>query len=355
MKNLPYFFLVAILLVGGLVTYSNQSTTDTITFTPLQLPKKSTDTLHSLTSSIEDTLVLDKESQTVFAQYNLSRLWTSSNSLHLSSTHIPATIWFVEMEVAKAEEAVEPVTRVNEKDTVHNDTVHIDDDNDSIRIETMEVETEKKDFSREKQPEIQSVVYNGFYGTDHYRIEMYFASVTKDAQKPNVYHVKGKSRFKKNVKPFTGTITLYEAEPLHDKSVSKKELKARKISQLYASSGTFEFTEDSTYSNAGVFRGKVYVNFASYTDRTSRLWFFSEKGKTRGAGFLFDGEWANYKTGKTKPILLPSDIFMIANSLLTDFKIGGRGVEINPKYRKLGWDSFWQNEEWWNEPAKTAL
>lgn len=349
MKNLPYFFLGAMLLVGGLVTYSLQQTTKSIASTPLQLPKKSTDTLRT-TSSIEDTIVLDKESQTVFAQYNLSRLWTSSNSLHLSSTHIPATIWFVEMEVAKAEEAVEPVTRVNEKDTVHNDN-----DTDSIRIETMEVETEKKEVSREKQPDIESAVYNGFYGTDHYRIEMYFASITKDSQKPHVYHVKGKSRFKKSVKPFTGTITLHQAQTLHDKSVSKKDLKARKISQLYASSGTFEFKEDSTYSNAGVFKGRVYVDFSIHTDRTSRLWFFSEKGKTRGAGFLFDGEWTDYKTGKTKPILLPSNIFTIANSLLTNFEIGGRSVEINPKYRKLGWDSFWENEEWWNEPAKTAL
>jgi hypothetical protein len=198
-------------------------------------------------------------------------------------------------------------------------------------------------------------VYNGFYGADRYRIEMYFASVTKDSQQPNVYHVTGKSRFKKNITPFAGTITLDSIAEFQDPNIRQEDLRQMEVSRLYTSSGTFSFAEDSTYAGSGVFSGKLFVDFSVKNDEDMQLWFFSETDKTKGAGFLFDGDWKSYKTGKTKPIIWAKDIFMIGNNILEQFSIGERDVEINPKYRKLGWDNFWENEEWWNEPAKTAL
>ena len=27
--------------------------------------------------------------------------------------------------------------------------------------------------------------------------------------------------------------------------------------------------------------------------------------------------------------------------------MGEREVEINKEYRHLGWDNFWENDEWW--------
>lgn len=201
----------------------------------------------------------------------------------------------------------------------------------------------------------ETAVMNGFYGTDHYRIEMYFASITKDAQKPNVYHVKGKSRFKKNITPFEGTIVLEELQTLHDPNIKPEELKEMNVTGVYTSKGTFQFQEDSTYSGSGVFQGKIAMDFAINNDKTNRLWYFSETDDAQGAGFLFDGDWTSYKTGKAKPIIWAKDIFMIGNSILKEFSIGERDVEINPKYRKLGWDNFWENDEWWNEPAKTTM
>jgi hypothetical protein len=53
-----------------------------------------------------------------------------------------------------------------------------------------------------------AAVYNGFYGPDRYRIEMYFASVTRDSLRPDQLHVTGKSRYKKNITPFSGTLTI---------------------------------------------------------------------------------------------------------------------------------------------------
>ena len=34
----------------------------------------------------------------------------------------------------------------------------------------------------------------GFYGPDYYRISFYFSKVTRDAQRPNVFHVEGLDR-----------------------------------------------------------------------------------------------------------------------------------------------------------------
>ena len=44
---------------------------------------------------------------------------------------------------------------------------------------------------------------------------------------------------------------------------------------------------------------------------------------------------------------------MFANDILKDFSYGEREIEINPKYRKLGWADFWQSEEWWVSDKKS--
>jgi len=55
----------------------------------------------------------------------------------------------------------------------------------------------------------------------------------------------------------------------------------------------------------------------------------------------------------TKPVLFARDLFAIANDILSDFSYGEREVEINKKYRHLGWDNFWDGKEWWVEtPAQ---
>ena len=52
-------------------------------------------------------------------------------------------------------------------------------------------------------------------------------------------------------------------------------------------------------------------------------------------------------------MLFARDLFAIANDILSDFSYGEREVEINKKYRHLGWDNFWDGKEWWVEtPAQ---
>ncbi len=50
-----------------------------------------------------------------------------------------------------------------------------------------------------------AAVYNGFYGPDHYRIEFYFASVTRDGLQLGHFNITGKSRYKKKITPFAGS------------------------------------------------------------------------------------------------------------------------------------------------------
>ncbi len=284
MKNLPYFFLVAVLVAGGFAACSRQQKTEKTASAQLRTHKEAIDTLRNNSNAaavpVEMTPQKDDE---VFTSNDLANLWLGD-----------------------------------------------------------------PEYS-------ETALMNGFYGTDRYRIEMYFASVTKDSKRPNVYLVKGKSRFKKNITPFSGEIVLNEVQTLRDPNIKDEELKEMNVANMYATKGTFEFREDSTYSGSGVFKGTLAMDFAINTDKTNRLWYFSNTDDAKGAGFLFDGEWTSYKSGKSKPIIWARDIFMIGNDILDEFSIGERDVQVNPKYRKLGWDNFWENDEWWNAPAKTAM
>jgi hypothetical protein len=214
-------------------------------------------------------------------------------------------------------------------------------------------------------------VFNGFYGEDRYRIEMYFATVEKDARQPHIYHVTGKSRFKENIVPFTGKITLETISFIQDANLDQTILENMGFKEVYTAKGTFELKEDSGFKGSGVFAGEVFIDLGirkfedSYEENEIDTWtaFYKEvteesglqlTGVSRGAGFLLDGSWTSYETSKAKPVLVAKDIFLISTTILENFMIGERDVVINPKYRKLGWDEYWSNDEWWNE-AKPIL
>jgi hypothetical protein len=48
------------------------------------------------------------------------------------------------------------------------------------------------------------------------------------------------------------------------------------------------------------------------------------------------------------------NIFYFQQDIFRDFIIGERDMDFNPKYAKLGWNSYWENEEWWAEPGKVT-
>jgi hypothetical protein len=200
--------------------------------------------------------------------------------------------------------------------------------------------------------------FDGFYGKDNYRIEMYFASVTKDPKRPNVYLVKGKSHFKKNISPFEGEIVFEKSTLVTDPNMTELgniiDDEGESKTNLFVSCvGDFLLKEDSLSKGSGVFSGKINLDFFRRKNGNIELWFFSPETKTQGGGFKFEGNWTSYKTGTQKPVLWAKDLFAFANDILKDFSIGEREVEINPKYRHLGWDKYWENDEWWNESKPT--
>ncbi|MDJ1481800.1 hypothetical protein QNI16_14970 [Cytophagaceae bacterium YF14B1] len=198
----------------------------------------------------------------------------------------------------------------------------------------------------------QSAVYNGFYGTDHYRIEMYFASVTKDKNDPTLYHITGKSRYKKNITPFEGEVIIDTAMRFSTLDISSEN---KNVKGIYKTNGTFRLREAAKLAASGIFEGTVSIEFTLLTDSNTEFWYLNEIDETQGADLVFDGEWVSYKTGKSKPIIWAKEIYSIGDSILEDFTIGDRDVMINPKYHKLGWDNYWENDEWWNDSSSAKL
>ena len=217
---------------------------------------------------------------------------------------------------------------------------------------------------------------NGFYGPDHYRIEMALTDVRRDEREPGLYHVRGKSRYKKIITPFAGTVRFTQLidQPgfserdqaeLTASGVAEEELPTVVAQQpnYFTALGTFELAEDSTHRGAGTYRGQVALDYfvdqetgdlfiESLDQRNSR-----HRTGTQGGGVKYEGTWTSQTTGKTNPVVWVDNIFGYAPEphIFNDFLIGERDVDFNPKYAKLGWNHYWENDEWWAESPKPSL
>ncbi|WP_428655813.1 hypothetical protein [Runella sp.] len=193
--------------------------------------------------------------------------------------------------------------------------------------------------------------FDGFYGDDHYRIELFFSDVKRDSLQPNVYHVIGKDRFKKTITPFEGTITFTKLATFKDPNLNEEhyEHDEFELKEAYTTEANFEFKENEATKGSGIFSGKMLMDFFERKDGQIELWYFSTNAPAQASGFKFEGSWTNYKKTMTKPVVWARDLFAFANNILTDFSIGEREVEINKKYRHLGWENYWENDEWWHD------
>jgi len=212
-----------------------------------------------------------------------------------------------------------------------------------------------------KEPDDHEVM-NGFYGIDHYRIEFAMLEVRQDPANPAHYFVKGKNRFKKAVTPFEGDILFTQlanqppaevARQAMDKATKEyyQELNQR---NAYSVLGNFTLREDASYKNAGVFRGEVLIDFSVPDEGIAELFTRNPKKNARGGGILFEGTWENPETHQQKPVLWVQNIFYYQQDIFREFMVGERDPDFNPKYAKLGWDTYWQNEEWWAEPGQVT-
>ncbi len=211
----------------------------------------------------------------------------------------------------------------------------------------------------------ESRAYFGFYGTDRYKIEFYIEDARADENNPFLIHVKGKNKYKKNIASFDGTITIDSVFGFKDLTYDYRdflEYEAEDTSahyegdttlQTYHLKGKFNLKE-APGKNAGEFNGNFFMDVYPtlvYNEGDPKpgygIWY-NTNNETRRGGFLFDGSWVNYQNANTKPLLLAADVFMFGNDVLENFSYGEREIEINPKYRDLGWEDYWENDEWWN-------
>jgi hypothetical protein len=197
---------------------------------------------------------------------------------------------------------------------------------------------------------------NGFMGADHYRVELVFSEVVRDSSHANRYWVRGKSRFKKTITPMAGYITLDQVQDqprLTKKKQGQSGARAQHADQLpaYSALGRFQLREDSLQRGAGTFAGEVVIDFVVGQDGQLSIETQSPQTPSQDAGIKLEGSWTSYATGQKKPVVLAYYIWAYGESVLKNFNVGERGPEINPKYAKLGWDDFWDNEEWWVDPA----
>ena len=209
---------------------------------------------------------------------------------------------------------------------------------------------------------------NGFFGPDHYRIEMAFTEAWRDAANPAVYHLRGLDRYKRVITPFAGTLTLTQvvAQPDHSAqdraeliSIGVEEESLAKymtdLPDLYTAKGDFVLVEDSSRRNAGTFRGRFALDFQlDPHTKAIKLQGQTIHSPAKGGLIKYEGTWTNAATKQTKPVVWVEDIFGYAQHVLNNFTVGEREVDFNPKYARLGWNSYWENTEWWDRGKKTA-
>lgn len=197
--------------------------------------------------------------------------------------------------------------------------------------------------------EVPEEPLNGFFGTDHYRIQVFFETVKKDPARPDRYLLTGKTRFRKRIASFSGELLLDSLFVLNDANL-QTELHPD-IRQLQAATGSFRLTE-SGIADAGSFAGRFGIAFSSTKEGKIRLWNGGSGAPDEGAGFVFRGNWQPGSSGPGKPFVVAQNFRVIGDRVLTHFSFPDRSRGINPKYRSLGWDTLMDAEEWWNEPAR---
>lgn len=197
---------------------------------------------------------------------------------------------------------------------------------------------------------------NGFYGDEHRRIEFILTSVDMSFNDPFVYAVKGKNRYKNTISDFTGLIEIKQVAEFTDPNLDAEEVEDLNVLKTYALTGEFRFDEDRSLNTSGQFLGTFKMDIGVGEYREPSLWFFSKGTPANGCGYRFDGTWTSYnKPDLKRSVIWSRDLFSFANDILAEFSYGERDVEINPKYRNLGWDTFWDGEEWWHSRAKKEM
>ncbi|TGE16443.1 hypothetical protein [Hymenobacter elongatus] len=193
----------------------------------------------------------------------------------------------------------------------------------------------------------------GYMGPHYRPFNLVFEKVWRDSKNPGLYHVQGKSRERERLLPFSGTITLKSLK----KVKAPYQSESFKALGHYQASGSFRLVESPAEEGAGTFTGTLLVAFSqtpqgiAYQPGRIHWWTEGEAGE----GSKFTSTWNSVAHPAAIKLLWASNFMGIANTVLQDFSLGERGPSINRKYTRVGWQKFWDNEEWWAEAEEPAL
>ena len=164
----------------------------------------------------------------------------------------------------------------------------------------------------------------GYIGNGQ-RLYIHFDTIYKDKVKAELYHVIGKSRIKNNITCFTGNIHISKFKQL---DAEYYPINRYKIIAKY------EFKEDSTQYDTGVFSGHLESDFFIYKDSAYMDEIYS--GVDGYYNNQYEGVWKSYKTNAIKKANF--GIGRIPNDNGLD--IGSSEFRVDPSKQHLGWDSY---------------
>jgi hypothetical protein len=205
-------------------------------------------------------------------------------------------------------------------------------------------------------------VLNGFYGPDYYRIAFVVTEVRRDPARPTVYYLQGKDQYKGRVTPFAGTFTIrqFGEQPFYTvkelATTASDNYPLTNKPNYYATIGDFVLREDSTRHGAGVFAGQLALDWHRENQHAPTLECRNEHGSSQGGEIKYEGTWTSYRTHRATPVVWVKDLlaYNAAKEVLADFNVGERGIEVNPRYARLGWSEYWLNDEWWADSKAQA-
>ncbi|MBO2011658.1 hypothetical protein [Hymenobacter negativus] len=210
-------------------------------------------------------------------------------------------------------------------------------------------------FGQQENNHSRPTILDGFYGPEHRHISVIVEQVRQDAAHPNVFQVQGRTRYKKNITPFDGTITVDAVKPL--KVYLDLDSVEEAHAHAYTATAHFVLRENPAADGAGTYRGTAAMDFYQLgSGKLDLVQTLPDNSlPTGGGGLLFRGQWQSLRSGLRKDVAFATYAQAVVPDAMSDLYIGDRGDSLNPKYARLDWSEAWENDEWWAKPAKPAL
>ncbi|GAB2865176.1 hypothetical protein [Hymenobacter ruber] len=208
---------------------------------------------------------------------------------------------------------------------------------------------------------------NGFRGADRYRTETAITAVRRNPRNPAAYLLRGLTRTRRRIQRFQGEVVFdsLSAEPMLT-AQDKKDIDEWTMLQTvrldndftvkrYAVAGHVRLAEDKNAPQGAAFEGRCVMELdLSNKGRLDSSAPFLH-GPSQGGAQKYTGAWTTYQTRQVTPTVWVKDITGYSPFIYSDLMIGERDVDINPKYARQGWNTIWQNDEWWAKSPKPKL